>query len=79
MVTPIHANYIKRMTLSTRFKLQRCFENPTQYYRVDNPEELFCPFVLDPKLGAVTRTIPNEHFEVSNFTREAVFDHTQIR
>jgi hypothetical protein len=62
MASIMHSSYIKRMTLSTRFRLQRSYENPTQFYRVSNPEESFCPLVLNPNWGVVTRTIKNENF-----------------
>jgi hypothetical protein len=29
---------------------------------VSNPEESFCPLVLNPNWGVVTRTIKNENF-----------------
>ncbi len=53
MSTPIHASYIKRMTLSTRFWFQRSFKYPTHFYREDNPEERFRPFIINLKLGWV--------------------------
>jgi hypothetical protein len=67
------------MKLSTRFHLQRSFENPTKFYRVPNPEELFYPLVINPTWGVVTRTILNENFRNLSFQRVVINDRSVTR
>ena len=72
------------MTLSTRYRLQCSFENLTQFYRVSNPEELFCPLVINPTFtplycGAIEEvTSPSQDNDIDNQPRLKFF-HTPLK